>query len=219
MKNVLCILSCFLLLCGCSAKNVPDWTRTSFNQLESYKKNFLQGKLSLAEMNFQKAVEEIKTSGDFDLLEKAYLTRFALHTAILDEFNDRDYQKLEAIEPHTENAHFHAFLKGDFRRVDEKYLPPHYQPIIKAFKKGNPTATDAAIAAIPSPLSRLIASGIAVRANQYREATLTMAIRTASEQGWKRALLVYLKLLQDYYESINERNKAEVIGQRIGLIK
>jgi len=219
MKKVWCVLICFLFLWGCSGKAVPDWTKVSYNQLESYKKNYLQNKLYLAEINFKKAVEEIKSSGDFDLLEKAYLTKYALHTAVLDEFDDHDYRNLEAIEPHLQNIHFHAFLKGDFNQVDEKHLPNQYQPFLGACKRGNPAEIDSAIAAISSPMSKLIASGIAVRAQLYQEATLNAAVRTAAEQGWKKALLVYLDKLKHYYESVSERDKADLIRRRIDLIR
>lgn len=219
MKKVLYLLACFLLLAGCSTKAVPDWIKTSHNQLESYKKHFLLGRDRLAEISFQKTVSEIKSSGDLRLLQIVYLTRYALQVAILESFDDQDYRRLEAIEPHPENIHFHAFLKGAFDRVDEQYLPPQYRPFLRACKNGKQADADRAIATMEDPLSRLIASGLAVQKQLYHETTLNAAIRTASEQGWKKALLVYLKKLRDFYASTNEQKKADVTQQRIDLIK
>jgi hypothetical protein len=219
MKKVLTLLACFILLAGCSAKAVPDWIKTSHNQLESFKKHYLQGRDHLAETNFLKTIESIKSCGDLHLLQIAYLTRYAVQTSVLDSFDDLDYRRLEAIEPHPGNIHFHAFLKGAFDRVDEQTLPSQYRSFLRACKNRKQADVDRAIATMEDPLSRLIATGLAVQKQLYHETTLNAAIRTASEQGWKKALLVYLKKLRDFYVSINEQKKADVTQQRIDLIK
>jgi hypothetical protein len=219
MKRIIYLLSCFVLLAGCSAKAVPDWIKTGQNQMESYKKHYLQGRDRLAEISFEQSVLEIKSSGDLRLLQIVYLSRDALRVAVLERFDDQDYRKLEAIELHPENIHFHAFLQGAFDRVDEQSLPPQYRPFLRACKNGKQLDIDLAITAIEDPLSRLIASGLAVQTQLYHEETLHTAIRTASEQGWKKALLVYLNKLRDSYASLNEQTKADVTQQRIDLIK
>ena len=219
MKKVLYLLACLLFFGGCSAKSVPGWTKASHQQLESYKNNYLQGKDHLAEINFRKAVDEIKSSGSFNLLEKAYLTRYAVQVSVLEDFDDRDYRKLEAIEPHPENIHFYMFLKGDFDQVPEASLPQQYLSFLIACKKGKQADINLSIAAIEDPLSRLIAVGLAVKKQLHNETTLVTAIQTGADQGWKKALLVYLKKQQDYYESIKEQKKADVTRQRIDLIK
>lgn len=219
MKKVLYLLASVLLFAGCSAKAVPDWIKTSHHQLENYKKHSLQGRDRLAEISFQKTVTDIKSGGDLRLLQIVYLTRYALQTAMLENFDDQDYRKLEAVEPHPENIHFHAFLQGAFNRVDELSLPPEYRPFLRSCKSGKPSDIDLAITAIDEPLSRLIASGLAVKKQFYHEKTLLTAIQTSSEQGWKKALLAYLQKLRDFYTSINEQKKAVVTQQRIDLIK
>jgi hypothetical protein len=219
MKKVFYLLACFLLLAGCSTKAVPDWIKTSHNQLESFKKYYLQGGDHLAEINFKKAIEAIKSSGDLHLLQIAYLTRYAVQSSVLEGFDDLEYLRLAAVEPHSENVHFHAFLKGAFDRVDEQYLPQQYRSFLRACKNGKQVEIDNAIEAIEDPLSRLIAAGLAVHKQLYCETTLNAAIRIASEQGWKKALMIYLKKLRDFYASINELKKADGTQQKIDLIK
>ncbi|MBA4398168.1 MAG: hypothetical protein C0394_12410 [Syntrophus sp. (in: bacteria)] len=179
----------------------------------------MQGRGRLAEISFQKAVSEIKSSGDIRLLQIAHLTRYALQVAVLESFDDQDYRKLEAIEPHPENIYFHAFLKGAFDRMDEPSLPPQYRLFLRACKSGKQSEIDIAIMTMEDPLSRLIAVGLAVQKQLYQETTLKAAIRTASEQGWKKALLVYLKKLRDFYTAGGEREKADLTQQKIDLIK
>jgi len=219
MKKVFYLLACFVLLAGCSAKTVPDWIKTSYNQLESFKKHYLQGRDHLAETNFLKVIAAIKSSGDLHLLQIAYLTRYAVQSSVLEGFDDLEYLRLAAVEPHTGNVHFHAFLKGSFDRVDEQSLPPQYRSFLHACKNGSQTEIDLSIVNMEDPLSRLIASGLAVQRQLYHEKTLNEAIRTASEQGWKKVLLVYLKKLRDFHASINEQKKADVTQQRIDLIQ
>jgi len=219
MKKVFYLLACFFLLAGCSAKAVPDWIKTGQNQMESYKKHYLQGQDRLAEISFEKSVSEIKSGGDLRLLQIVYLSRYALQVAVLESFDDQDYRKLEAVEPHSENISFHAFLQGSFDRVDEQYLPPQYRQFLRAFKNGKQSDIDLANTAIEDPLARLIASGLAVQKQPYHERTFNTAIRTAAEQGWKKAILSYLKKLRDFYASINEQKKADLTQQRIDLIK
>jgi hypothetical protein len=220
MRKVLYILVCLILLGGCSAKAIPDWTQTSHQQLESYKKYYLQGKDRLAEISFIKAVQEIKTSGDIDLMEKAYLTRYAVQVSVLEDFDDRDYRKLEAIEQHAENVNFYLFLKGAFNQVKETHLPRQYLSFFNAWeKKGTQAEINHSITMIEAPLSRLIATGLAVQKRHYDETTLTTAIQAAAEQGWKKALRVYQVKLRDYYESINEQKKADIMRKRIDLIE
>jgi hypothetical protein len=219
MKNIIYLLACLFLLAGCSAKAVPDWIKMGQNQMESYKKYYLQGQDRLAEISFEKSVSEIKSGGDLRLLQIVYLSRYALQVAVLESFDDQDYRKLEAVELHPENIHFHFFLQGAFDRVDEQFLPKQYRPFLRACKNGKQSDIDFTIAAIEDPLSRLIASGLAVQKQFYHDKTLHAAVQTAAEQGWKKALLVYLNKLRDFYASLNEQKKADVTQQRIDLIK
>lgn len=219
MKKHFYFLACFLLVTGCAAKTTPEWIKTSHHQLESYKTLFLQGRDALAERSFQKAFTEMKSGGDLRLMQIAYLTRYALQTAVLDGFDDQDYHKLDAVDPHTENRQFLALLRGAFDMVDEKHLPMQYQRYLSACKSGKQAEIDHTIEAIEDPLSRLIASGIAVRKQLYSEKTLHTAIRTAAGQGWKKGLISYLMKLRDFYTSINEQNKADVTQQRIDLLQ
>lgn len=219
MKKAFYLLICVTLFAGCGTKAIPDWVKTSHNQLESFKKHYLQGGDRLAKINFDKAIDEIKSSGDFHLLQVAHLTRYAVQTSVLEGFDDLDYLRLAAVEPHPENIHFHAFLKGAIDHVDEQSLPQQYRQFLRACRNGKQVEIDEVLAAIEDPLSRLIACGLAVQKRLYREKTIDIAIRTASEQGWKKALLAYLKKLRDFYGSVGDNGKACATQQRIDLIE
>jgi hypothetical protein len=72
--------------------------------------------------------------------------------------------------------------------------------------------------AIDDPLSRLIASGLAVRHGLETEVILRTAVETASRNGWKRALLAWLERLKSFHEAAGDVEKASAIRSRIDLI-
>jgi len=220
MKKIACAIALSLLLLGCgSSKPVPDWTNASFNDLDNYKKNYLSGKSGIAEEYFNRAVDEIKGSGNLDILAKAYLTKYAVHVAVLEPFCGNEYLMIEEVEPVGENRNFYDFLGGTFERVDERLLPKQYADFFRTFRDRNDDDFVKGISDMDNPLSRLIAVGLLVKKNTYDEKILKLAIDTASQNGWKKALLAYMARLQILYEKNNSPNKAAVVGEKIRLLK
>jgi hypothetical protein len=69
------------------------------------------------------------------------------------------------------------------------------------------------------PLSRLIAVSLMLARKQVDDDALTLAAETASEQGWRKPLLVYLKLLQNRVEARGNQQEAEKLRARIRLVE
>jgi hypothetical protein len=220
MRKIICLMMFGFLLVGCgSSKPVPEWTDASFNQLENYKKSYLSGKERIAEAYFDKAVEEIKSSGDLDILARAYLTKYAVQVAVLEAFDDGEYLRIEAVEPVSQNKNFYGFLKGAFDNVDENQLPQQYEGFLRAFKSGKKETIAREISKMDNSLSKLIAIGLLVKKNKDDEIDLQLAIDIASQNGWKKALLAYLGRLQFFYKTNKEPDKATHVEERIKLIK
>jgi hypothetical protein len=219
VKKVAYLFTLIVLFAGCSSKPIPDWTNAAFNRLGDYKKYYLSGKTDIAELNFKKAVEEIKKSGDLEILGRAYLTKYALQTAVLDKIDEDEYLKIDAVSPSSSNTNFYNFLKGNLDHVEGKELPGQYQAFFGACRSGKFTDASGEISKIEDPLSRLIAAGLLVRNDKCDEECLKIAIDTASKNGWKRALLVYLERLQSFYENGKDLEKATYIRKKIELIR
>ena len=217
MKKILCLLFVLLPLAGCGPKPMP-WIEAGYQRMENFKTDFLTGRPPIVtDMHFAKAVEEIKKSGDLDLLGKLWLTRMALQVAVLEEPEDGEYPRIEAAQPVPANRDFYLFLKGN-AAVDRALLPAQYRAFLSALQGGNTTETEITVAKIDDSLSRLIAAGLAVRGHAENEALLRMAVETASRNGWKRALLAWLNRLAVFYEASGEAAKASAVRQRIDLI-
>ena len=177
------------------------------------------GKERIAEAYFNRAVDEIKSSGDLEILARAYLTKYACQVAVLESFDDGEYVRIDAVEPVLQNKSFYSFLKGAFDNVDENQLPQQYAGFLRAFKSGKRDETASEISKMDSPLSKLIAIGLLVKTNKDDELDLKLAIDIASQNGWKKALLAYLRKLQSFYVMNNNPDKAARIAERIQLIK
>jgi hypothetical protein len=219
MKKLICLIAFGVLFIGCGSKPAPEWTNAAFNQLDNYKKNYLMGKDQMAERHFSKAIEEIKKSGDLDMLATAYLTRNALQVAVLEVIDDREYLRIDATQPLPQNRSFHKFLKGDLGRVEEKQLPGQYQDFFMAYRRGRLVDVTGELSKMEDPLSRLIAAGFLVQQDKCDEECLKITIDTASKNGWKKALLAYLERLQTFYETKKEMEKATIVRNKIELIK
>jgi len=219
MKRYLGLLSCcLLLLLGCSAKAVPEWRTTSFNSLEQYKTCFLSGKDSLATLHFQRAIDEIKSSGDLSLLMTAYLSRSALQIAVLETPAQRDYLETAKAAPEEELKNYYLLLEGKFDQIEIIMLPPSYQDLAAALEKGEKADVSGAVGAIHDDLSRLIATGLAVRYRMEDEALLTGAVDLASAHGWRKPLLIYLDRLKTYYRKNQNRDQEEKIRLKMEIL-
>jgi hypothetical protein len=212
------LLMVFLISCG-GSQPIPDWTYASFNQMEDFKKAYLEGKAGTADLHFQRAVAEIKKSGDLNLLAKAYLNRYAVQAALLESFRDDDFLKIQTAEPNPAHAGFYAFLKGNFAQADRDLLPPQYSRTVADLLAARRDSIAADVRQIEDPLSRLVMTGLLVRYGYENAELLNGAVETASRQGWEKALLVYLERLHAFYVERREGEKADKIKQRILLLQ
>jgi hypothetical protein len=218
MKRILCLL--FLILVGCSSKPAPEWIAAGSGQLESYKRHFLTGGQSaVTERHFQKALEEIKKSGDLELLGKVWLTRMALQVAVLEKIEEGEYGTVASAQRIPANHNFYLFLTSDPAAVDGTLLPRQYRSFLEAYRGGDVLQAGKEVAAMgEDPLSQLIAAGLSVRRLIESEAILQTAVRAAAENGWKRALLAWLEHSRLFYEKSGEIAKANAVQRRMDLI-
>ncbi len=218
MRNslVLCLLA---FICACSSATVPRWMDTASRQLENYKVNFLTNAEDDSEPNFTKARTAISSNNDLNLLAVVYLTRYALHTAVLENFDDSEFIRINKLQPNTSHRAYFDFLKGNFRQIMPRDLPAPYRKLPPLMLSGDLSAAVGQIASIDDPVSLLIACGVWVKYLPVDESILQLAIDTAAKQGWRRPLWAYLTRLQQYYADRRETTKAEKIRERLELLK
>ncbi len=217
MSKILCLLVLLLSLSGCGPKAAP-WLSEGYQRLENFKTDFLTGRpAAVTEAQFRKAAEEIKKSGDLDLLGKVWLTRMALQIAVLAEPEEGEFSRVDAAEPVPANRNFLRFLRGD-PAAEEALLPERYRGVLPSLRGGTTSELSVIIEKLDDHLSRLIVAGIAVRGNRESEPLFLLAVETASRNGWKRALLAWLKRLESFYGASGEAAKAASVRRRIEVI-
>ncbi len=166
------VIVILFLICSCGSKQIPEWKDTSARQLENYKYYFLTDRESTSEPHFIKAKNAIARSNDLNFLGIAYLTRYALHVSILEDFDDTDFLNINKLQPNPKNLSYYNFIKGNFHAVDYYLLPAHYGKLLKPAQDKDLAAAIREISSIDDPLSRLIACGVWVKYLPYDDKVL-----------------------------------------------
>ena len=136
----------------------------------------------------------------------------------MEKVRDDEYLKIDAVESDPVHRNFHAFLTGRMNQVREQLLPEQYRHIFRQLTKDNSTGMAQELKKIEDPYSRLIATGVCLGQGRINEDLLSTGIETASRYGWKKALLVYLDKLRNYYQDHHQQDKAATVAQRMQLI-
>ncbi len=194
MRSLL-LLGCVVLLSACGSKGppVPDWKTDSANYIERYKKAYLMGQNTLADQHFKQALDATSGAGRIAETARLWLIQCALHKASLADDNCEAYAELARTGSSAEDLAYYQFLTGKWDQLDVKSLPAQYAPMLKA-AGGGAAPFNAVLKSTADPLSRLIGASLLLNRKQADDDTLALAAEAASDQGWRRPLLVYLKL-------------------------
>jgi hypothetical protein len=192
----------------------PDWKLNAQGALEAYTKHYLEGDSRLAELNFDKARSAIARTGRLDLMARAELVRCASHAAALDFDACPGFMTLSADAAPAETAYF-AFLTKDWQELDAHALPAQYELLVAA--KDEATRAEA-LAKIADPQARLLGAAMLFRQGWLNPAGIALAVETASERGWRRPLLAWLRVQVRRAESAGDKVALEQLRKRIDLV-
>lgn len=212
---LLALLVMTLSACG-GGPRPPDWKQDSVSLLERYKKAELKGQNTLAESYFEQALAAVGGAAKIEETARLHLVRCATRQASLSFEPCSGYLDFAKFGASAEDQAYYRFLGGQGDTLDPGKLPAQYRD----FQANRDPAKNAeTLRNIGDPLSRLIAVSIAVMHRQADDATLALAAETASEQGWRKPLLVYLKLLEHRAVQNGDQAAAEKLRARIKLVE
>lgn len=214
MKHTALLITLLLSACGGSPP-APDWKKDSISLIGKYSKAELKGENKLAERYFEQALDAAGSAGKLEETARLNLIRCATRQASLVLEPCAAYQSIAKHSPNAEDEAYHRFITGQWEKVDSSKLPAQYRD----FFSSQDAARHAALTKISDPLSRLIAISVAIQRKQADDVTLTLAADTASEQGWRKPLLVYLKLLENRASLIGDNTRIEALHARIKLVE
>ena len=212
---VLALMSALAMLTGCGNNPpVPDWQMNAQSAIERSTAAYMTGNTRIEQAEYKRAREALASTGKVDLIIRAELIRCAARVASLVFENCESFDKLAADASPADRA-YAAYLAGRANAADAVLLPAQHQPIASA--TSDTTAASAA-QAITDPLSKLVASGVLLRANKATPALLADAVETASAQGWRRPLLAWLGVQALRAENAGDTTESQRIKRRIDLI-
>lgn len=182
-------LALILLVAGCGGgPQPPDWQAAAAQGLQAFQRLYFAGNTDAAEAQFKSARTELASTGRADLVARAELVRCAVRAASL-EFDDcPGFEKLR-YGARPEEVDYANYLLGK-----------------RAYK-----ASD-------EPLSRLVASAVALRNGSINPAGISAAVDVASAQGWRRPLLAWLGVQEKRAADAGDSETAARIRRRIELV-
>lgn len=214
-KALLAFLLIALSACGGGPKP-PDWKLDSVSLMERYKKAELKGENKLADSYFQQALAATSSTARIEESARLHLARCATRQASLSFEPCTGYIELARFGATSEDDAYHRFISAQWDGMDAGKLPAQYRDFAT---NRDPAKNYGIIQKIDDPLSRLIAISVAVMRRQVNDATLKLATDTASEQGWRKPLLVYLKLQETQAGSRGDASELEKLRARIKLLE
>lgn len=208
MKNVTLIAVLAASLAACGSKPVqPDWKANAGSSLKAYSDAYLKGDTGIADAEFGRARQEVSSTGRPDLVAHAELYRCATRAASLEYDNCPGFEALAQDATPTEHA-YAAYLAGRWQGIDAALLPEQHRAVVQG--KGG-------VAAIEDPLARLVAAGVLMRAERITPPDIVSATETASAQGWRRPLLMWLGVSLKRAQAAGDASDAARIQRRIDI--
>lgn len=193
-------------LSACSSTPpAPSWQANAYSSLGAFSDAYLKGDSASASAEFAHARAETASTGRPEMVARAELVRCATRVASL-EFDDcPGFKALEQDVGAAERA-YAAYLEG--KPVDVALLP-EAQRAVAAGKGG--------LAAMVDPMARLVAAGVLFETGKATPADIATATDTASAQGWRRPLLMWLGVALKRAQAAGDSDGAARIQRRIDL--
>ena len=202
------VASVMASLAGCGSKPVqPEWKASAAGSLKSFSQFYLKGDTGAAESEFKRARIDMASTGRPDLVAHAELYRCATRVASLEYDHCPGFEALAQDATAAERA-YAAYLAGNWQNLNAALLPEQHRAIVQG--KGG-------IAAIADPLSQLVAAGVLMKTAAISPADIKIATETASGQGWRRPLLMWLGVAHKRAGEAGDLAEAARIQRRIDL--
>jgi hypothetical protein len=200
-----------LLLNACASQPVPpEWQSSAFSSLKGFTSAYLIGNQRIADLELARARTELASTGRADWLAKAELTRCAVRVASLELDDCASYQPL-ALEAGVEAQAYAAYLTGSWQGLNAALLPEQHRAVFTRAPGG-------ALPEIKDPLARLVAAGVLLKVKRLTSADVTLAVETASQQGWRRPLLAWLGVQRQLAVEAGQTDAADLAQRRMDLV-
>ena len=124
------------------------------------------------------------------------------------------FDALRQDAPAAEKA-YADYLAGQLTSQDMELLPPAQRNAARAAQ----TDAGAQLSGIEDPLSRLVAAGVLLKTGHATPAILSIAVETASAQGWRRPLLAWLLVQVQQAQAAGDTQAVASLRRRIAVVE
>lgn len=202
-------------MAGCaSGPPVPDWKMNAVGSLDRAVAAYNAGNDRLEALEFSRARSEMSSTGQPVLVARAELIRCASRVASLVFEDCTAFNALRQDAGAAELA-YGNYLAGRAQASDIALLPESQKAAAAATAEG----LAAAITAIADPHAKLVAAGVAMRSSRASPAVLSIAVETASAQGWRRPLLAWLGVQAMRAEKAGDTVELQRLQRRMALVQ
>lgn len=196
-----------LALAGCASQPAPpSWQADAKDALDGFTDDYLRGNSAAANAEFARARRETASTGQPALVAQVELVRCATLAASL-EFDDCPGFAALAPDATAQQRAYAAYIGGRWEGLDAAALPEQHRPVV----------ANGSLKGVADPLARLVAAGALFKAGRIAPADIEAATDTASEQGWRRPLLMWLGVAQGRAQAAGDAAALERIRRRIAL--
>lgn len=204
------VLSVVGLLAACaSGPPTPEWQMDAHGASQKAQSAYLAGDNRVEQLEWTRAREALARTGRLDLLARLELLRCAGRVASLVFEPCAAFEALRRDAPASEKA-YADYLAGQLAAQNAAQLPPAQRSVAQA---------GAGLSGIPDPLSRLVAAGVLLKTGRATPATLSVAVETASAQGWRRPLLAWLMVQAERAQAAGDTGAAAALQRRIAIVE
>ena len=198
-------------LIGCAGREMPppDWQLNAHSSLNNSVTAYLVGNTKVADLEFARVRTEIAGTGRTDVLARVELVRCATYVASLEFKECIVFKKLFNDAADSERV-YADYLAGRWEDLNTALLPTQHRGIV--------AGEDGALSSIEDPPSRLVAAGVLFKLGRITPDLVALAVKTASDQGWRRPLLAWLGVAVRRAKKLGDKDEALFIQRRIDLV-
>lgn len=211
-KSPLAILSAAALV-ACGSVPPPDWQVAVAASTRQGVDAYLNGNDRVAESAMSRAEREVRRTASVDGLARVQLMRCAAQVAAAQVPTCARASELLDVAPDT-RAYAEYLAAAPLSDEALARLPAQQRAAAKAL----PTEAAKALEEIPDAWSRLVAAGVMWRAQRISLEAVRVAVDTASQQGWTRAVSHWLQIQKEMFQVAGRTQDAERVQRRIDVL-
>ncbi len=215
MKVLIFVLSLFFLI-SCGAGHIPTWRQNAGADTVNFIESSFIGNELYASKYFDKMLDDFRMTVDPDEIVKAYLTKCIAEFALLEYSECSEAADMLPLLKNEENIAYYNFVSGKTRKSED--APKKYRDVVEFSQNCNADKANSVLSSDKDPTTILIKAAFLVKNNCYNAETAGTAIKAASKEGWKKAVLKYLALQLAYFEKHGDRQNAELVKKRMELV-